>query len=95
MMAPNEAGTQEIRSRIAEMTNATATTPVATVIARLHAALATAPSRLLTATLEDAVAVEERPEHAGDHAPVAELVDRPADDDREAEGEPARARDRA
>ena len=61
MMAPNEAGTQEIRSRIAEMTNATATTPVATVIARLHAALATAPSRLLTATLEDAVAVEERP----------------------------------
>ena len=52
-MAPNEAATEEIRGRIAEMTKATAATPVATVIARLHAALATAPSRLLTATLEE------------------------------------------
>jgi 4-alpha-glucanotransferase len=43
------------------MTRASARTPVATVITRLHAALATAPSRLLTATLDDAMAVEERP----------------------------------
>jgi 4-alpha-glucanotransferase len=60
-LAPNEASTQEIRDRVVEMTRASARTPVATVITRLHAALATAPSRLLTATLDDAMAVEERP----------------------------------
>jgi 4-alpha-glucanotransferase len=60
-LAPNEAGTREIRDRIARTTNATRRTPVATVIARLHAELATAPSRLLTATLDDAMAVAERP----------------------------------
>ncbi len=60
-LAPNEAGTQEIRHRVAAMTRATKRTPVTTVIARLHAALATAPSRLLTATLDDAMAVPERP----------------------------------
>jgi 4-alpha-glucanotransferase len=60
-LAPNEAGTQEIRARVAAMTRAVARTPVTTVIARLHAALATAPSRLLTATLDDAMAVPERP----------------------------------
>ena len=60
-LAPNEAGTREIRDRVAAMTGATRRTPVATVIARLHAALASAPSRLLTATLDDAMAVPERP----------------------------------
>jgi 4-alpha-glucanotransferase len=60
-LAPNEAGTQEIRDRVAVMTGATTRTPVTTVIARLHAALATAPSRLLTATLDDAMAVPQRP----------------------------------
>ena len=44
-----------------EMTEATPRRRSPTVIARLHAALATAPSRLLTATLDDAMAVEERP----------------------------------
>jgi 4-alpha-glucanotransferase len=43
------------------MTRATSRTPVSAVIARLHASLATAPSRLLTATLDDAMAVPERP----------------------------------
>ena len=60
-LAPNEAGTQEIRDRIQAMTRASARTPVGTVITRLHAALAAAPSRLLTATLEDAMAAPERP----------------------------------
>jgi 4-alpha-glucanotransferase len=60
-LAPNEAGTQEIHQRIARMTDATRRTPLATVITRLHVALATAPSRLLTATLDDAMAVAERP----------------------------------
>ncbi len=60
-LAPNEAGTQEIHQRVARMTDATRRTPLATVITRLHVALATAPSRLLTATLDDAMAVAERP----------------------------------
>jgi 4-alpha-glucanotransferase len=60
-LAPNEAGTQEIHQRVARMTDATKRTPLATVITRLHVALATAPSRLLTATLDDAMAVPERP----------------------------------
>jgi 4-alpha-glucanotransferase len=60
-LEPNEAGTHEIHDRVATMTRATARTPLSTVIARLHAALATAPSRLLTATLDDAMAVAERP----------------------------------
>jgi 4-alpha-glucanotransferase len=60
-LAPNETGTQEIHGRIAKMTRAGPRTRVTTVIARLHAVLATAPSRLLTATLDDAMAVAERP----------------------------------
>jgi 4-alpha-glucanotransferase len=60
-MAPNEEGTREIHGRVAKTTGSTPKTPVATVIARLHRALATAPSRLLTATLDDAMAVAERP----------------------------------
>jgi len=60
-LAPNEAGTEEIRDRVRTMTRASARTPVGTVITRLHAALAAAPSRLLTATLEDAMAAPERP----------------------------------
>ena len=60
-LAPNEASTQEIHDRVAAVTKAGTRTAVTTVIARLHAALATAPSRLLTATLDDAMAVPERP----------------------------------
>jgi 4-alpha-glucanotransferase len=43
------------------LTRSPAKTPVKTVIARLHEALAEAPSQIVTATLEDAMAVEERP----------------------------------
>ena len=60
-LSPNVEGTQEIRDRVQEMTAAKASTNVHTVIVRLHAALATASSRLLTATLDDALAVTERP----------------------------------
>jgi 4-alpha-glucanotransferase len=60
-LAPNEEGTREIHQRVAKITGSTPKTPVATVIARLHRSLATAPSRLLTATLDDAMAVVERP----------------------------------
>ena len=60
-LSPNEAGTREIRQRVQRMTRATASAPPADVVARVHEALARAPSRILTATLDDAMAVEERP----------------------------------
>ncbi len=60
-LSPNEAGTQEIRARVARMAKAREGTSVETVVARVHAALASAPSRIVTATLDDAMAVEERP----------------------------------
>ena len=60
-LAPNEGGTREIKSRVRRMTRAAATTPVTEVIGRLHESLGQAPSRILTATLDDAMAVEERP----------------------------------
>jgi 4-alpha-glucanotransferase len=59
--SPNEAGTRDMRSRVRRMTRSSDSTPVREVIARLHEALAKAPSRILTATLDDAMAVEERP----------------------------------
>jgi 4-alpha-glucanotransferase len=60
-LAPNEAGSREIQDRVRALTRASRRAPLPIVIARLHAALAKAPSRITTATLEDAMAVEERP----------------------------------
>ena len=60
-LSPNEAGTREIKSRVRRMTRATAATPVRDLVARVHESLARAPSHILTATLDDAMAVEERP----------------------------------
>jgi 4-alpha-glucanotransferase len=60
-LAPNEPGTQEIVARVRTLSRATPRTPIATVIARVHDALGRAPSRIVTGTLEDAMAVEERP----------------------------------
>ena len=60
-LSPNEAGTRDIKSRVQRMTRSTRATPVQEVVARVHEALAKAPSRILTATLDDAMAVEERP----------------------------------
>jgi 4-alpha-glucanotransferase len=60
-LSPNEKGLREIHQRIARVTKTTARTPLTTVIGRVHEALGEAPSRILTATLEDAMAVEERP----------------------------------
>ena len=60
-LSPNEAGTREIKSRLRRMTKATDRTPAAEVVARVHESLSRAPSRILTATLDDAMAVEERP----------------------------------
>lgn len=60
-LSPNEKGTRDIVARLREMTGATSRTSIDTIIARMYEVLGTAPSRLLTATLEDAMAVEERP----------------------------------
>ena len=60
-LSPNEAGTLQIRSRVKRMTRATDRTPVTDVIARVHEGLGRARSRIVTATLDDAMAVEERP----------------------------------
>jgi 4-alpha-glucanotransferase len=60
-LSPNAAGTAEIRSRVRRLTRSAETTAVGAVIARVHEALSHAPSRILTATLDDAMAVEERP----------------------------------
>jgi 4-alpha-glucanotransferase len=60
-LAPNETGTRKIVDRVRRLTRASAGTPVTTVIARVYEALGRAPSRILTSTLDDAMAVPERP----------------------------------
>lgn len=64
-LTPNEAGLAEIRRRLARMTGVRPDGPVATVIERAHARLAAARSLVVTATLEDALAVRERPNMPG------------------------------
>ena len=58
---PNEAGLREIRDRLAAATLSTNRTPVREVIRRTYVLLGRAPSVVVTATLEDAAAVEARP----------------------------------
>ena len=60
-LSPNETGTAAIKSRVQRLTRVAQTAPVADVIIRVHEALAHAPSRIVTGTLDDAMAVEERP----------------------------------
>jgi 4-alpha-glucanotransferase len=58
---PNDESTAEIRDRLATIARIEAETPVHEVIVEAYTVLARAPSCILTATLEDAAAVEERP----------------------------------
>jgi 4-alpha-glucanotransferase len=60
-LSPNEVGTAGIRSRIKRLTRSAEKTPASVVIVRVHQALGRAPSRIVTGTLDDAMAVEERP----------------------------------
>jgi 4-alpha-glucanotransferase len=60
-LRPNEAGTREILARVRRMTRSSRDAPASDIVARVYEALSTAPSRILTATLDDAMAVEERP----------------------------------
>jgi 4-alpha-glucanotransferase len=60
-LSPNEAGTVEIKDRVRKLTGAGPQTPVPEIVARVHEGLSRSRSRILTATLDDAMAVEERP----------------------------------
>jgi 4-alpha-glucanotransferase len=60
-LRPNEAGLREIAERLRAMTSLPMRAKIHEVIVRAHQLLAEAPSVVVTATLEDALAVEERP----------------------------------
>jgi 4-alpha-glucanotransferase len=58
---PNEEGLNRIRGRLAAMTGLSNKAPVDEVIERTYRLLAQSPSVIVSATLDDALAVEERP----------------------------------
>jgi 4-alpha-glucanotransferase len=60
-LKPNEEGTREIHERLQRMAHLQPEAPPEEVIAGAYALLAQAPSRILTAALDDAAAVDERP----------------------------------
>ena len=62
---PNEEGMRQMRERLVRSTRSNKTTPVQEVIRRTYSLLARAPSVVVTATLEDAAAVEARPNMPG------------------------------
>ena len=64
-LKPNEEGTQQIRQRLASMAGVSDKTPIEEVIRRTYGLLAQAPSFLVTATIDDALAVKERPNMPG------------------------------
>jgi 4-alpha-glucanotransferase len=64
-LEPNEPALAQIRARLAAMTGVGDTGAVSDVIEGAHRRLAEAPSRLVTATLDDALAVPERPNIPG------------------------------
>ncbi len=60
-LKPNEESTHEIRERLVESAGLTEQSSVEDAMAGAYELLSKAPSRLLTAALDDALAVEERP----------------------------------
>jgi len=64
-LQPNERGFRKMRRRLAAMAGIARSMPIERVIERLHALLGQAPSALRAATLEDALAVMERPNMPG------------------------------
>jgi 4-alpha-glucanotransferase len=62
---PNEAGTLEMRQRLARLTRSEDDARVPDVIKRTYGVLSRAPSVIVAATLEDAAAVETRPNMPG------------------------------
>jgi 4-alpha-glucanotransferase len=64
-LAPNVESTRAIHQRLQEWLHVPPDAPVEHVIIGAHALLAEAPSAIVTATLDDALAVEERPNIPG------------------------------
>jgi 4-alpha-glucanotransferase len=64
-LQPNEPGMKALRDRLAELGDIDESALVEEAIEKTHRALATAPSRVLLATLDDALAVAERPNMPG------------------------------
>jgi 4-alpha-glucanotransferase len=64
-LEPNERGTVEMREHLASLTGATDDTPVDEVVVRAYRRLADAPSMVVTASLDDALAVPDRPNMPG------------------------------
>jgi 4-alpha-glucanotransferase len=64
-LAPNESGTAAIRAKLSQWTGADDATPVEDVIALAYRLLGRAPCVVVAATLDDALAVEERPNMPG------------------------------
>jgi 4-alpha-glucanotransferase len=64
-LAANEGGFREIRDRLARMADLSADSPIERVILRLHQLLGQSASRLRVATLDDMLAVPERPNVPG------------------------------
>jgi 4-alpha-glucanotransferase len=64
-LEPNEKGTAAMRKSLAKLIGVAPDAPVEKVVQGTHEALARAPSVLVTATLDDALAVEQRPNMPG------------------------------
>ena len=62
---PNEKGMLEIRRRLSSMTNLGDDAPVEDIIKGAYDLLAQAPSAIIAATLEDALAIQRRPNLPG------------------------------
>jgi 4-alpha-glucanotransferase len=61
----NDAGTRALRAKLAETADLPDDAPVEDAVEATHRALGAAPSRILLATLDDAIAVPERPNMPG------------------------------
>ncbi|HEV3032044.1 MAG TPA: 4-alpha-glucanotransferase [Polyangia bacterium] len=64
-LSPNEPGMRALRDKMAREADIPVDAPAEVAIERTYAALAEAPSRVLLATLDDALAVSERPNMPG------------------------------
>jgi len=64
-LAPNETAMRALRDKLALLADLPESAPAEDAIAGTYRALAAAPSRILLATLDDAVAVAERPNMPG------------------------------
>jgi 4-alpha-glucanotransferase len=62
---PNEEGMYQIRGRLSAMLGVSEEAPVEEVIRRTYKLLSQTPSKIVSATLDDALAVEERPNMPG------------------------------